>query len=75
MVSGSQAFSGIQLVKLSVEFSGGQASSGHAEFFGNELADWLAKTGATLSFADVPSPLAQVVSKIRHTTLPGNVIM
>jgi len=34
---------------------------------GNELADSLAKTGATLLFAHLLSPLTPVNSKIRHT--------
>jgi len=32
----------------------------------NELADALAKTGATLPFIHVPSPLAPVITRIRH---------
>jgi len=40
---------------------------GHAKLPGNELADALAKTEATLSFAHVPSPLDPVIAKIRHT--------
>jgi len=33
----------------------------------NELANLLAKTGATLSFTHFPSPLSLVIAKIRHT--------
>jgi len=40
---------------------------GPAGLPGNELAYSIAKTGATLSFAHVPSPLASVIAKIRHT--------
>jgi len=40
---------------------------GHAGLPGNEVADSLAKTGATLPFTHVSSPLASVIVKIRHT--------
>jgi len=33
----------------------------------NELTDSLTNIGATLTFAHVPSPLAPVIAKIRHT--------
>jgi len=49
--------------KLSVGLS-------HAGLSGNELADLLAKIGAKLSFAHVPSPLASVIVKIRHMAYP-----
>jgi len=39
----------------------------HAGLPGKELADSLAKTRATLPFTHVPSPLASVIAKIRHT--------
>jgi len=40
---------------------------GHAGLHGIELADSLAKTESELLFADVPSQLAPVISKIRRT--------
>jgi len=40
---------------------------GHAGLSGNELADSLAKTGATLPVAHVPCSLAPTIAKIRHT--------
>jgi len=39
----------------------------HAGLPCNELVDSLAKTGATLPFTYVPSPLALVIAKIRYT--------
>jgi len=39
---------------------------GHARLPGNELTDSLAKTGVTLRFTHVHSPLAPVIAKIRH---------
>jgi len=38
---------------------------------GNELPDSLAKTGATLPFTHVLSPLAPIITKIRHTRYFG----
>jgi len=40
---------------------------GHAGLPGNELADSIAKTGATLPFTHVTCPLAPTIAKIRHT--------
>jgi len=40
---------------------------GHAGVTGNELADLLAKTRATLPFTHVPWQLASNIAKIRHT--------
>jgi len=41
--------------------------SGYAKLPGNELADSLAKTRATLPFTHVPRPLVPIIAKIRHT--------
>jgi len=40
---------------------------GHAGLRGNERADSLAKTGATLPFTHVSCPLTPTIAKIRHT--------
>jgi len=40
---------------------------GYAGFPGNERADSLAKTGATLPVEHVPCPLAPTIAKVRHT--------
>jgi len=39
---------------------------GHAGHAYNDLANSLAKTGATLSFVDVPNPLAPAIAKMRN---------
>jgi len=41
---------------------------GYAGLSGNEMANSFAKIGATLPFAQVPSPLVPVIAKISHTS-------
>jgi len=44
---------------------------GHAGLPGNEPADSFTKTGATSPLTHVPSPLAPVIAKFRHTHYPS----